>query len=71
MLGLGSKLFTERQEDFEVGVGITNTCHWAYDSTMTGLGPESLMFLSEVPDKARGKISDRFQAQSGQRLTQS
>lgn len=71
MLGLGSKLFIGREEDFEVGVGITNTCHWAYDSTMTGLGPESLTFLSEVPEKARGKFSDRLHARFGQKLIQS
>ncbi|SGZ30685.1 BQ5605_C049g12430 [Microbotryum silenes-dioicae] len=44
MLGLGAKLLA-RQKDLETGEAFTETCQWAYESSPTGLMPETLLFF--------------------------
>ncbi|PKI84218.1 hypothetical protein MVES_001405 [Malassezia vespertilionis] len=44
MLALGSRLLPERRRDLNVARRLTETCWWAYNSTLTGIGPEDLEF---------------------------
>ncbi|PWN51069.1 seven-hairpin glycosidase [Violaceomyces palustris] len=55
MLGLGSRLLSERKEDITFGQHFAESCWWAYNSTLTGIGPESLIFYN--PDD-----HDRFES---------
>ncbi|KAK4057558.1 hypothetical protein OIO90_001203 [Microbotryomycetes sp. JL221] len=55
MLGLGSRVLN-RPFDMEVAQNFTNTCAWAYESTVTGLAPETLVFF-DPNEEARFKIS--------------
>lgn len=54
MLGLGSRIMTERTDDIELAKGIAGTCWWAYNSSTTGIGPENLVFY-------RSEDDDRFE----------
>ncbi|SCV68305.1 BQ2448_426 [Microbotryum intermedium] len=47
MLGLGAKLLA-RGKDLETGVAFTETCQWAYETSPTGLMPDSPRFF--LPD---------------------
>lgn len=44
MLGLGSRLMPTRAADLPYAKGITETCWWAYNSSITGIGPEEMTF---------------------------
>uniref|UniRef100_V5GLL7 alpha-1,2-Mannosidase n=2 Tax=Kalmanozyma brasiliensis (strain GHG001) TaxID=1365824 RepID=V5GLL7_KALBG len=46
MLGLGSRVMTERADDLDIAKGVTGTCWWAYNSSATGIGPENLIFYT-------------------------
>lgn len=46
MLGLGSRILAERASDLEEAKGISGTCWWAYNSTLSGIGPEDLIFYT-------------------------
>lgn len=48
MYGLGSKLF-DRPKDLEIAKKLTDGCVWAYESTATGIMPET-MYLSACKD---------------------
>ncbi len=54
MLGLGSRIMSERADDIDLAKGITGTCWWAYNSSTTGIGPENLIFYTNDDD-------DRFE----------
>ncbi|GAK66019.1 seven-hairpin glycosidase [Moesziomyces antarcticus] len=54
MLGLGSRIMTERADDIDLAKGITGTCWWSYNSSTTGIGPENLIFYTNDDD-------DRFE----------
>ncbi|SGZ30687.1 BQ5605_C049g12431 [Microbotryum silenes-dioicae] len=56
MLAVGGKLLA-RPKDVETGKEYTETCNWAYESTPTGLMPESLTFY-------KGDAPDRFRVQT-------
>ncbi|KAK0568462.1 hypothetical protein OC861_001943 [Tilletia horrida] len=61
MLGLGSKLLPERQSDLELAIRYTDTCYWAYNSSLTGIGPEDLSFdggVFHILGKKETKKSD-------------
>ncbi|KAM0793373.1 hypothetical protein ACM66B_000828 [Microbotryomycetes sp. NB124-2] len=49
MLGLGAKTLG-RPEDLEIAKNYTETCAWAYESTATGLAPETLVFYDPDED---------------------
>ncbi|CAI2179364.1 7661_t:CDS:2 [Funneliformis geosporum] len=44
MLAIGSKIL-HRPKDLEVAIRLAESCYWAYNSTTTGIGPESIYFL--------------------------
>lgn len=52
-LALSGKLLPGRERDFHQARRFTETCYWAYNSTLTGIGPESCTFYKE-------KDVDRF-----------
>ncbi|CDU25238.1 related to Mannosyl-oligosaccharide 1,2-alpha-mannosidase IC [Sporisorium scitamineum] len=54
MLGLGSRIVSERADDLDLAKGITGTCWWAYNSSTTGIGPENMIFYTNDDD-------DRFE----------
>lgn len=54
MLALGGRLRPGRPYDMNIARRLTETCYWAYNSTVTGVGPEMLRFYR--PDD-----TDRFQ----------
>lgn len=59
MLGLGAKLLPERSgEDIVAAQRVTETCYWAYNATISGLGPEDVTFY-------RSTDRDRFTVRSG------
>ncbi|CAG8485578.1 414_t:CDS:10, partial [Diversispora eburnea] len=39
MLAIGSKVLN-RPRDFDVAIGLAETCYWSYKNTRTGIGPE-------------------------------
>jgi mannosyl-oligosaccharide alpha-1,2-mannosidase len=43
MLAIGSKTL-DRPKDLELAIKLGETCFWAYNSTTTGIGPESFSF---------------------------
>ncbi|KAE8259092.1 hypothetical protein A4X13_0g1238 [Tilletia indica] len=53
MLGLGSKLLPERSGDIEEAIRYSETCYWAYNSSLTGIGPEDLVFEDNHSTKKR------------------
>ncbi|KAE8241831.1 hypothetical protein A4X06_0g7385 [Tilletia controversa] len=55
MLGLGSKLLPDRAGDLEQAIRYSETCYWAYNSSVTGLGPEDLIFDSNPSGKKKKK----------------
>ncbi|CAG8475060.1 8593_t:CDS:2 [Funneliformis caledonium] len=46
MLAIGSKIL-HRPKDLEVAIRLAESCYWAYNSTTTGIGPESMYFLTK------------------------
>ena len=44
MLGIGAKIF-DREDDLELAKLLTDGCVWAYESTTTGIMPESFLTL--------------------------
>src|SRR5687767_15050118 len=46
MLAIGAKIL-DRPKDLEVAIKLGEACYWAYNSTLTGLGPESFDFLQK------------------------
>lgn len=54
MLGLGSRIISQRADDLDLAKGITGTCWWAYNSSTTGIGPENMIFYTNDDD-------DRFE----------
>ncbi|KAK4055286.1 hypothetical protein OIV83_000569 [Microbotryomycetes sp. JL201] len=56
MLGLGARVLG-RHGDLEVARNFTETCAWAYESTATGLGPETLVFY-DPDEEARFETID-------------
>lgn len=44
MLAIGSKTL-DRPKDLELAIELAETCFWAYNSTTTGIGPESFSFF--------------------------
>lgn len=54
MLGLGARLLPSRaKRDMAAAQRITEACYWAYNSTVSGLGPEDVVFY-------RTDEADRF-----------
>ena len=52
MVGLGAKLLPARGGDMLEATRLTDTCYWAYNSTLTGIGPEDVVFyLPSDPDR--------------------
>lgn len=45
MMALGSRLLG-REKDFDTGIRVTNACVWVYESSATGVGPESTTFYA-------------------------
>ncbi|KAK4701339.1 hypothetical protein P7C70_g4893, partial [Phenoliferia sp. Uapishka_3] len=56
MLGLGSRLLG-RQYDMGTALNVTEACAWAYESSTTGIGPESLTFY-DAHDPSRYYVVD-------------
>jgi mannosyl-oligosaccharide alpha-1,2-mannosidase len=52
-MGLSGKLLPGRSRDLDFARRFTETCHWAYNSTITGIGPEDMVFYKE-------KDNDRY-----------
>ena len=54
MYGLAAKEEQDKNSDrwMEIGKGITNTCHEAFDRTDTKLGPEAFRFSEAVEARA-------------------
>ncbi|UZJ52093.1 hypothetical protein CBS101457_001413 [Exobasidium rhododendri] len=46
-MGLSGKLLPGRSIDVEHAKKFTETCWWAYNSTLTGIGPEEMTFYKE------------------------
>ena len=44
MWGIGSRIF-EREKDMEIAEKLTDACVWAYESTKTGIMPESMAMM--------------------------
>ncbi|KAM0747845.1 seven-hairpin glycosidase [Meredithblackwellia eburnea MCA 4105] len=65
MLGLGAKLLN-RRHDMETALNVTEACAWAYESSATGVGPESLTFY-EPNDPSRYYTVDSPDGQSKMR----
>lgn len=45
MMALGSQIVPDRPHYLNVGRMTTEACYWSYNSSLTGLGPESLEFF--------------------------
>ena len=45
MFALGARLVPGRRDDLNIARRYTESCYWAYNSTLTGLGPEELTFF--------------------------
>lgn len=45
MFALGARLVPGRSEDLNIARRYTESCYWAYNSTLTGVGPEELTFF--------------------------
>ncbi|RIA99363.1 Glycoside Hydrolase Family 47 protein [Glomus cerebriforme] len=59
MLAIGAKIL-DRPKDLEVAIKLGETCYWSYNSTPTGIGPESFTFLQKNPtldEQSRLKLS--------------
>ena len=63
MFALSSKLVPTRTHDLEIARRYTETCWWMYNSTLTGLGPEDMLFyrpedqdLYNIVEGAEGKL---------------
>lgn len=54
MFALSSKLLPTRRHDLNIARRYTETCWWMYNSTLTGLGPEEMVFF-------RPEDQDRFE----------
>lgn len=60
MVALGAKLFG-LQDDMELATKLTNGCVWAYESTYTGIMPESFLMLPcQDTDKGCAWDEDRY-----------
>ncbi|RHZ74063.1 hypothetical protein Glove_227g74 [Diversispora epigaea] len=57
MLAIGSKVLN-RPKDFDVAIGLAETCYWSYKNTKTGIGPE--VFWFETEKKRRPKSKSRL-----------
>ncbi|CAB4416745.1 unnamed protein product [Rhizophagus irregularis] len=57
MLAIGSKTL-DRPKDLELAIELAETCFWAYNSTTTGIGPETFSFFvkGEPIDKNKLKL---------------
>lgn len=62
MLGLGAKLLPERASDLELAMRYSETCYWAYNSSLTGIGPEDLVFTNRAAKKAKRVAADAASA---------
>ncbi|KAH6891072.1 glycosyl hydrolase family 47-domain-containing protein [Thelonectria olida] len=58
MYGLGGKIFN-RPEDIETAKKLTDSCVWAYQSTVTGLMPETA-HLADCPTLDRCKFNETY-----------
>ncbi|CAG8584792.1 16528_t:CDS:10, partial [Acaulospora morrowiae] len=45
MLSIGAKVLN-RPKDLEVAIKLAETCYWSYEATYTGIGAESMWFIS-------------------------
>ena len=57
MLALGSRLLG-RTNDLEVGLRFAETCSWAYESSASGVGPESLTFYGNDDEYRYQEMTD-------------
>lgn len=57
MLALGSRLLG-RTSDLETGLKFAETCFWAYDSSASGVGPESLTFYGNDDEYQFQELTD-------------
>lgn len=55
MLALGGRLLPERTNDLNVARRFTESCYWAYNTTLTGLGGEYVQFY-RPDDEYRFKV---------------
>ena len=58
MVGLGSRLLPYREGDLVEARHLAESCYWMYNSTLTGIGPEDIVFYKTDDD-------DRFEIISG------
>ncbi|CAD6900004.1 unnamed protein product [Tilletia controversa] len=64
MLGLGAKLLPDRAGDLEQAIRYSETCYWAYNSSVTGLGPDELIFDSNPSGKKKKKRTTKTGTES-------
>ena len=57
MLALGSRLLG-RTADLDIGLRFADTCAWAYESSASGVGPESLTFYGNDDEYRYQEMTD-------------